>query len=81
MTPRADELYWIAVAAFLIAGAVAVARPELILRIRTRLQSLREGDPLKGGRRSSFGPREVRICGLALLIIGAALVRSLSHGA
>jgi len=74
-------LYWFAPAAFFFAGAVALARPELILGIRARLQSLREGDPLKDRRRSwGFGPREVRICGVALLMIGAALVRTLSVG-
>lgn len=74
-------LYWIAATAFLIAGALALVRPELVLGVRERLRSLREGDPLKGGRRSGFGAREVRICGLGLLIVGAALVRTLSLGA
>ena len=72
-------LYWCAGAAFFVVGLVALVRPDLILGIRTHLRSLQEGDPLKGGRRSGFGPREVRICGLALLMIGAALIRSLSH--
>jgi hypothetical protein len=70
-------LYWSSGAAFLLVGAVALARPQLILDIRAHFRRLQDGDPLKGGRRSGFGPREVRVCGLALLIIGAALIRSL----
>ena len=74
-------LYWLAAAAFFLAGALALIRPQLILDIRARFRSMQEADPLKGRRRASFGAREVRICGVALLMIGVALVRSLSHAA
>jgi len=69
-------LYWSAAAAFLFAGAFALARPDVILGIRSRLRALQNADLMKD-RRRSFGAREVRICGLVLLIIGAALAQRL----
>ena len=70
-------LYWIAAAAFIFAGAVALARPARILDIRARFRPIQGVDPLKERRRTGFGPKEVRICGVALLLIGAALIRIL----
>ena len=70
-------LYWLAAGAFLCVGAVALARPDRILSIRARFRPLQDADPLRGRRRANFGPREVRVCGVALLIIGAAIIRSL----
>ena len=69
-------MYWLAASAFLGSGAVALLRPELMLRIRARFRSLENTDPLTR-RRGKFGVREVRICGAALVFIGVALVHSL----
>ena len=64
--------YWLAVGAFLVGGAVALVRPKVILDIRGRFRPPQNADAK--GRRRSFGPREVRICGAALLIIDVALI-------
>ena len=73
-------LSWLAAAAFLFVGAVGLVRPDQILAIRAYLRRIHDADRLDERRRSKFGIREVRICALVLLLIGAALVRSLSHG-
>lgn len=71
-------LYWIAAAAFLLVGAVALARPQWILDVRARFRPVHQPEILPGARRSpKFGAREIRVCGAALLFIAAALVRSL----
>jgi hypothetical protein len=68
--------YWLAAAAFALIGIFALARPDAILRIRARFPRLGNSDPRNERRRSSFGAREVRICGLVLVIIGVALART-----
>ena len=70
-------MYWLAPVAVLLVAAIALVRPEAILVIRARIRPPQEPDPTKTGRVRSFGPREVRICGVVLLIIGVALVRTL----
>ena len=68
-------VYWLAAAAFLFGGAAALVRPEAILRIRAKIRPHETAEGLTGARRrSKFGAREVRICGVALLMIGAGLI-------
>ena len=71
-------LYWFAAIGLFLAGVVALARPQLILAIRAQIRPPRIADPNKKGPQRTFGAKEVRVCGVALLIIGAALIRSLS---
>jgi hypothetical protein len=70
-------LYWLAVAAFLFVGAAALVRPETILGIRAKFRPFENAEHVGGVRRKRFGPVQVRICGVALLVIGAALILSL----
>jgi hypothetical protein len=72
-------LAWLAAAVFLFVGVFALVRPQRILHIRARFNPIQGEDPLKERRRTGFGPREVRLCAVVLLIIGVVLVRSLSH--
>lgn len=67
-------IYWLAAAVFVFAGATALIRPQAILAIRSRLRPHENADPGEGRRREGFGPVAVRICGVILLFIGAALV-------
>jgi hypothetical protein len=67
------NLYWFAAAAFLVGGMTALVRPQWILLIRAKVRPYESADRQKGGRRFKFGPVEVRICGVTLLALGAAL--------
>lgn len=66
-------LYWLAMAAFILIGAFALVRPEVILAIRAKFRPDDRTTHAGGGRRSKFGPLHVRILAVALLLIGAVL--------
>jgi hypothetical protein len=55
----------------------ALLRPEAMLAIRARLRPPEKLEPTPGRRRARFGATEVRICGVALVMVGAALVLTL----
>ena len=72
-------VYWFFAAAFFAVGTLALIRPEAILAIRARFRPVQDEHPPPGSRRrKAFGPREVRVCGVALLFIAAVLARSLA---
>ena len=66
-----------AAATFFVLGALALVRPDVILAIRKRFRPVEDAESLKR-RRSAFDARAVRICGLGLLFIAAALTRTLA---
>jgi hypothetical protein len=72
-------LYWFFAIAFFALGAFALARPDVILAIRARFRRVQDDQPAPGRfRRKAFGPREVRVCGVALVFIAVVLARSLA---
>ena len=71
-------MYWFAASAFFAMGAVALARPEKILAIRARFRPVQDEQAHKNRRSKTFGPREVRVCGVALLFIAVVLARNLA---
>ena len=78
-TASVSLLYWFFAVAFFALGALALVRPEAILAVRTRFRPVQDDQPPPGRfRRKAFGPREVRVCGVALLFIAVVLVRRLA---
>ena len=72
-------MYWFFAVAFFALGVVALVRPEAILAIRARFRRVQDQHPVPGTfKRKTFGPREVRVCGVALLFIAVVLARNLA---